>query len=378
MGMRSWSIPAGQWFGINVRVHLTFFFLLLFVWMTESKGADPTSTFLRSLAFTTIVMIAVLAHELAHLSIALRGGPLPRAIILLPIGGLSLMESAREEHSHVSQHFEPQREIRIALVGPAANIAIAVVLAAVFHQQWPQASLLQPPLLHLNNLLRSAVWINLLIAGLNLLPAFPLDGGRILRAVLSRHMELALATRRAVNIGNLFVVLLMFAGLWNTWLMLAGFFLFVGAQLEERTVLFQSVLENVRMEEVMLTEFSTLSPADTLEDALSKAVHTLQDDFPVVRGTDMVGVVSRQKILQALRDEGNAYVQSIMNRAYEIASRNDTLASAFRKITSRGLTIIPVVDQERLVGIVTLQNLMHSMSVLAESKKLRRSQEQEE
>ena len=380
MGMRSWSIPAGQWFGINVRVHLTFFFLLLFVWMSAFKGgADPTSTFLRSLAFTGIVMIAVLAHELAHLSIALRGGPLPRAIILLPIGGLSLMESAREEHSHVSQqHFEPQREIRIALAGPAANIVIAVVLAAVSRQQWPQASLLQLPLLHLNNLLRSAVWINLLIAGLNLLPAFPLDGGRILRAVLSRHMELALATRRAVNIGNLFVVLLMFAGLWNTWLMLAGFFLFVGAQLEERTVLFQSVLENVRMEEVMLTEFSTLSPADTLEDALSKAIHTLQDDFPVVRGTDMVGVVSRQKILQALRDEGNAYVQSIMNRAYEIASRSDTLASAFRKITSRGLTIIPVVDQERLVGIVTLQNLMHSMSVLAESKKLRRSQEEEE
>jgi len=189
-------------------------------------------------------------------------------------------------------------------------------------------------------------------------------------------MDYALATRRAVNVGNLFVISLMAAGLWNTWLMLAGFFLFVGAQLEERTVLFQSVLENVRMEEVMLTEFSTLSPADTLEDALSKAVHTLQDDFPVVRGTDMVGVVSRHKILQALRDGGNAYVQSIMNRAYEIAGKNDTLASAFRKITSRGLTIIPVVDQERLVGIVTLQNLMHSMSVLAESKKLRRGQEE--
>jgi len=257
------------------------------------------------------------------------------------------------------------------------NLFIALVLAAVFHQTRPQVSLLQPPLLHVNNLLRSALWINLLIAGLNMLPAFPLDGGRILRALLSRRMELPLATRRAVNIGNVFVVLLMFCGMWNTWLLLAGFFLFVGAQLEERTVLFQSVLENVRMEEVMLTEFSTLSPADTLEDALTKAVHTLQDDFPVVRGTDMVGVVSRQKILQALREEGNAYVQSIMNRAYEIAGRSDTLASAFRKITSRGLTIIPVVDQERLVGIVTLRNLMHSMSVLAESKKLRRSSEEE-
>jgi len=378
MGMRSWSIPAGQWFGINVRVHLTFFFLLFFVWMTESKGADPTSTFLRSLAFTGIVMAAVLAHELGHLAVALRGGPLPRAIILLPIGGLSLMESTREQSSQITHHpVAPQREIHIAMAGPLVNLVLAVGLAAVVQQYWPQVSLRQWPLLHLSNLARSAVWINLLIAAINLLPAFPLDGGRVLRALLSRHMDYTLATRRAVNLGNLFVVLLMFAGLWNTWLMLTGFFLFVGAQLEERTVLFQSVLENVRMEEVMLTEFSTLSPADTLEDALSKAVHTLQDDFPVVRGTDMVGVVSRQKILQALRDEGNAYVQSIMNRAYEIAGKNDTLASAFRKITSRGLTIIPVVDQERLVGIVTLQNLMHSMSVLAESKKLRRSQEEE-
>jgi len=319
----------------------------------------------------------VLVHELGHLSVALRGGPLPRAIILLPIGGLSLMESTRE-NSQITHHpVSPQREIHIALAGPLVNMVLAVGLAAMVQQYWPQVSLRQLPLLHLGNLARSAVWINLLIAAINLLPAFPLDGGRVLRALLSRHMDYTLATRRAVNLGNLFVVLLMFAGLWNTWLMLTGFFLFVGAQLEERTVLFQSVLENVRMEEVMLTEFSTLSPADTLEDALSKAVHTLQDDFPVVRGTDMVGVVSRQKILQALRDEGNAYVQSIMNRAYEIAGKNDTLASAFRKITSRGLTIIPVVDQERLVGIVTLQNLMHSMSVLAESKKLRRSQEEE-
>jgi len=380
MGMRSWSIPAGQWFGINVRVHLTFFFLLLFVWITQSqsKTVDP-STFLRSLAFTGIVMGAVLAHELGHIAVALRGGPLPRAIILLPIGGLSLMESAREETSHLAhQHIDPQREICIALAGPIVNIVLAGVLTAVTLEYSPQAALRQTPLLLLSNLPRSAVWINLLIAALNLLPAFPLDGGRVFRALLSRHMEFGLATRRAVNLGNVFVLLLMSAGIWNPWLMLTGFFLFIGAQLEERTVLFQSVLENVRMEEVMLTEFSTLSPADTLEDALSKAVHTLQDDFPVVRGTDMVGVVSRQKILQALREEGNAYVQSIMNRAYEIAGKNDTLASAFRKITSRGLTIIPVVDQERLVGIVTLQNLMHSMSVLAESKKLRRSQEEEE
>src|SRR6266849_528863 len=235
MGMRSWSIPAGQWFGINVRVHLTFFFLLLFVWITQSqsKTVDP-STFLRSLAFTGIVMGAVLAHELGHLAVSLRGGPLPRAIVLLPIGGLSLMESAREESSHISHHdVDPQREIRIALVGPIVNIALALGLVVIAREFWPQAALRQPPLLHLANLPRSALWINLFIAALHLLPSFPLFAGRVLRALLSRHMDYALATRRAVNVGNLFVISLMAAGLWNAWLMLAGFFLFVGAQLEE-------------------------------------------------------------------------------------------------------------------------------------------------
>jgi predicted transcriptional regulator len=136
-------------------------------------------------------------------------------------------------------------------------------------------------------------------------------------------------------------------------------------------VVFHSVLDNVRMEDVMLTDFSTLSPADTLEDALQKAVHSLQDDFPVVRGSDMVGVVSRQRIVDALRADGNGYVQSVMSSAYEIAQRGESLGSVFQKLVSRGLTIIPIVDQERLVGIVTLQNLMHSISLLAESRHLR-------
>jgi predicted transcriptional regulator len=141
--------------------------------------------------------------------------------------------------------------------------------------------------------------------------------------------------------------------------------------------MFQSVLESVRMEDVMLTGFSTLSPADTLEDALSKAVHTLQDDFPVVRGSDMVGVISKGNIVQALRSDGNGYVQSCMVKAFEIAQRKDSLASAFRKLGARGLSMIPVVDNQRLVGIVTMQNLMHSMALLAETRRLRKQQENE-
>src|SRR5947207_12861798 len=139
----------------------------------------------------------------------------------------------------------------------------------------------------------------------------------------------------------------------------------------------QSVVDTVHRQHIIPPDLSTLSPADTLEDALNKAVHTLQDDFPVVRGLDLVGVINRQTIVEKLRREGNGYVQSAMNKAFEIAPRSESLASAFRKLTVRGLTLIPVVDEERLVGIVTLQNLMHSMGLLAESRRLRRQQAKE-
>src|SRR5947209_7637853 len=316
MVMRSWSVPVGEWKGMHVRVHLAFFFLLLFVWLTQSPNVDPKLTLLRSIAFTVIVLIAVLAHELAHLAVLLRSGPPPRAIVLLPVGGLAIAEVT-------SGNPNPQptlrRELAISLAGPAVSLLLALAIALVVSSFAPQVDLWQRPWADLANLPRSAFCINLFLAALNILPAYPLDGGKILRAFFATQTDYVTATRRAVNVGNIFVALLMFAGLWNTWLMLAGVFLFFASQLEERPVLFQSVLDSVRMEEVMLTDFSTLSPADTLEDALSKAVHTLQDDFPVVRGTDMVGVVTRRKILEALRGEGNAYVQSIMNRAYEVA-----------------------------------------------------------
>jgi predicted transcriptional regulator len=219
------------------------------------------------------------------------------------------------------------------------------------------------------------------LALLNLLPAYPLDGGRVLRAIFSRRMDPVRATRRAVSIGQTLATVLMLTGMLQylqagnqsgTWLTMIGFFLFVAAQLEERSAVFQSVLETVHLEDVMLTDFATLSPADTLEDALDKAVHTLQDDFPVIRGSDMVGIISKRKILEALRADGNAYVQSAMNRIFEAAEKKESLASAFRKLTARNLSLIPVVEDQRLIGIVTLQNLMHSMALLAESRKLRR------
>jgi CBS domain-containing protein len=158
--------------------------------------------------------------------------------------------------------------------------------------------------------------------------------------------------------------------------MLIGFFLFFGGMLEDRSAVFQAVTEHVHMEDVMLTEFLTLSPADTLEHALEKSLHCLQDDFPVVRGTDMVGVISRQHIMENLRSEGNGYVQAAMTRISQVASREDTLAKVLAYSGRNGFSLIPVVDDESLVGIVTMQNLMRSMPLLAESRRLRKQNSQ--
>ncbi|MGA9391411.1 MAG: site-2 protease family protein [Candidatus Sulfotelmatobacter sp.] len=369
--MRSFSVHVGKLFGVEVRLHLTFLFLPLFVFWTEFN-VHGSANGSRDLALVGIVLACVGAHELAHMFVAHRYGMIPKAVILLPLGGVTIFDESKMQ-APPSVAATWKREVRLALTGPLANLALALMAAAVVYAVLPQAKILEWPWFQSSNLPRSLIWANLYIAGLNLLPAYPLDGGRVLRAYFARTIDPAAATRRAVSISHAMAMLLMVAGLFsNTWLTLIGIIIFSAAQLEERAVIFQSVLDNVRLEEVMLTDFATLSPADTLEDALDKAVHSLQDDFPVIRGSDMVGVISRQRILEALRVEGNGYVQAVMNKLFEVSIRQESLASAFRKLTARNLSIIPVVEEERLVGIVTLQNLMHSMSLLAESRKLKR------
>ena len=366
--MKSWSIPAGHLLGAELRIHLFSLVLLLPIWMTPPLS-HTTNDAVRGVLLMLLMLASALAHEFAHSLVALRNGIQVRSIVLLPLGGVSILDASSFTHRKP----DPAREIRISLAGPLLSLGIAAAAAVLIQAAIPAAHLGARPWIHLGNFPRSLVWTNIFLGLLNMLPAYPLDGGRILRAMLARRMDYLPATRRAVTIGQGFAILFFVFGMFGLWFTVAGLFIFVAAQLEERSVEFQSVLETVHMEDVMLTEFSTLSPADTLEHALSKAVHSLQDDFPVVRGNDMVGVISRQRILDALRFGGNAYVQSVMNSAFDIAQRTETLASAFRKITAKNLSIIPVVEGEHLVGIVTLQNLMHSMGMLAESRKLRNS-----
>jgi Zn-dependent protease/CBS domain-containing protein len=373
--MRSWSVLVGRLFGVEVRVHLTFFLLPLFVYWTE-YNAHNTPNGPRDMALVGIILACVALHEAGHVIAARREGMIPKAVILLPLSGVTLFDESRPEKVQGAAWWK--REIRLALVGPAVNLILALLAAGVIIALPQRIEILKWPFFTPRNLPSSFVWANLYLAGLNLLPAYPLDGGRILRAFFSRTVDSAAATRRAVSISNALAMVLMIAGLFsNTWLTMIGVIVFCAAQLEERAIVFQSVLDTVRLEEVMLTDFATLSPADTLEDALDKAVHSLQDDFPVVRGSDMVGVISKQRILDALRAEGNGYVQAVMNKIFEVSARQESLGSAFRKLTARNSGMISVVEDQRLVGIVTLQNLMHSMALLAESRRLRRRDDSE-
>jgi Zn-dependent protease/CBS domain-containing protein len=320
----------------------------------------------RGVAVLGLALAAVLLHDLAHMLMGKRSGLTPKGIVLLPTGGVPIFDEIQSETSS-----NPAGEIRVAVAGPIMSFLVAGISAGLLVTVMPQHKFWLDPYLTPLDLPHAFFWSNLWLGLFNLLPAYPLDGGRVMRVIISRRMDPVSATRRSISIGRGFAVAFMFAGAWNVWLTVIGVCIFIAAQIEDRWAVFRSVLETVQLGDIMLTDFATLSPADTLEDALEKAVHCLQDDFPVIRGADMVGVISKQKILQTLRREGNGYIQSVMNRIFDVAQKTESLSSAFRKLSARNLSIIPVVDNQQLVGIVTLQNLMHSMALLAETRKLR-------
>jgi len=370
--MRGWSFPLGRWMGVDVRIH-TFFVLLLGFCLLYTNAVHISAA--RGFGLWLLLVQAVAVREVTRVIAAAYHGLKLRSILLLPIGGLySYANPESQERAE-----EPGVQAVMAMVGPIANIAFAVVVGALVMGSAPQLSLLSRPWVTPNHLIRSIVWLNLFLGLLNLLPAYPLDAGRVLRSGFSRSRGAVQANRTSTSIGQVLALLSFVAGILmqNPWLIMAGFFIFIGAQLEDQGVMFQSVVDTVQMRDVLLTEFSILQPSDTLEDALYKSIHCLQDDFPVVRGMSLVGIVSRQRIMDALRAEGNGYVQSVMSRAFQVAQPDDSLGSTIRRISAgRGLSLVPITEGERIVGIVSLQNLMHSMNLLAEHRRVQRQSQE--
>lgn len=364
--MRGWSIPMGRLMGIEIRLH--FFFALLLGLSLLYTGMSGTAA-IRGVGLWLLLLGTVGVREGARAIGSTYHDLRLRSLMLLPIGGV--VSYATPESTE--QASEEGTQLSLALIGPITNLAVALVLLAFILGVSPGVSILAKPWVSANHLLRSAFWLNIFLAAVNMLPAYPLDAGKVLRGGFSRSIGALHATRRASTVGQIIALVLFVAGvlMQSPWLLMAGFFIFVGAQLEDQGLVFQSVVDTVRMRDIMLTDFAILSASDTLEDALSRSVHSLQDDFPVARSGQLVGVVSRQRILEALQVDGNAYIQSVMSRAFHVAQPEDSLGVAFRRITGgRGLSLVPILDGESIVGIVTLQNLMHSMGLLAESRRL--------
>jgi CBS domain-containing protein len=357
--------------GVEMRVHA--FFPLLAVVCLLLSVSDGVA---RGLGLFLVLVAAVVVRETARILVAAWLGLRLRAILLLPIGGLFAYANPESQENANSGG----GQFAMAFAGPLANVATALVLAATFLGASGDFRLLTPPFISSAYLLRSLVWMQAGLGLLHLLPAYPLDCGRLIRGNFAREHGFALAGRAAAGLGQVLALAAMVGGmlLHNYWLIIAGFFIMIGAQIEDQGVFFQSVVDTVRMREVMLTDFATLSPSDTLADALVRCVHSLQEDFPVVRGPQLVGIVSRQRIVDALRNDGNGYVQAVMSRAFQVARPEDTLGTTIRRLTAgHGLSLIPITDSGRVVGIVSVQNLMSSMALLAEQRRIERQETEE-
>ncbi|HTH53285.1 MAG TPA: CBS domain-containing protein [Edaphobacter sp.] len=364
--MRAWSFSIGRLLGVEIRIH-TFFLLLLGLAISYSSVSGSTGS--RGFGLWLLLLLAVIVREITRSIAAAWYGLDLRSILLLPTGGLQQYATPEATERAAT----PEIGKRLGLVGPLTNLLFGIFIGALILTVSPEINLFERPWLTPSRLLRAFVWINLLLAAINLLPAAPLDGGRIFRGEFSRSHGVIKGTRTAVGLGQIIGILLAISGciLPNMWLIMIGGFVFIGAHMDDSNLLLSSENDPVRMRDVMLTDFSTLSASDTLEEALQRSVHTLQDVFPVVRGSNLVGAVSRQGIVEALQAEGNGYVQGVMTRSFQIAQLDDSLVKTLRRIMSgQGAQLVPILDGDRIVGIITPQNLAHSMGLLNARRRL--------
>ncbi len=365
-GMTGWSFPVGKVFGVKVRLHSFFLFLL---GVSVLWAGYLNVMLVRGVVMWGLLLLAVAVREVARAVATAWFGLEVKSLLLLPTGGLLTYASAED----LARAGEPKVQRGMALVGPVANFAFGLTVAGLILTVSPTVNLWAAHWVTPTHLLRTMVWMNLLLGAVNLLPAWPLDAGRVMRGQITRagggQASQAAGLRLFARMGPAIAIGLVMVGTVtaNWWLIMAGFAVLLGAQLERQGLLLQTESDTVRVGDVMLTEYSIVSASATLEDALEQARHTLQDVFPVVRGGKMVGAVARQSIVEALESEGNAYVQGIMTKLFQTAAAGDSLVATLNRVTGQvgaSSQLVPVVDGERIVGIITPQNLQRSMRML--------------
>jgi Zn-dependent protease/CBS domain-containing protein len=349
-----WSWRIGALAGINIYVHATFLLLLLYIVIASWSQKHDLAAAVSAVVFILALFACVVFHELGHALVARRYGVPTRDIILLPIGGVARLERMPEK---------PREELWVALAGPAVNVLIAAGLFA-----WSGALGIRPELQHLRlisgNFVERLMVVNLWLAGFNLIPAFPMDGGRVLRALLGTRMDHVRATLMAAHVGQALALVFGLVGLFaDPFLVFIALFVWMGADAEASTVQGRT-LGGVPVQRVMLTDFRTLQPDDTLAQAVDHVLAGFQHDFPVMFGDRVLGILTREDLMKALAQRGSdAHLRDIMRREFPVVDSHDMLERALPLLRSSGLRSIPVEHEAQLVGMLDLENVAEFLTV---------------
>jgi Zn-dependent protease/CBS domain-containing protein len=344
-----WSWKIGQFAGIDVRIHATFMLLLVWVLVTYWAAGKSMDAVLAGIVFIVALFACVVFHEMGHAIAARQFGIQTRDITLLPIGGMARLERLPEE---------PKQEFLVALAGPAVNLAIAALLYAWLiptHRWEPLSRLGITTGPFVERLLMANVWLLLF----NLIPAFPMDGGRVLRALLASRMTYPKATQVAASVGQALAFTFGFVGLFtNPMLLFIGLFVWIGASQEAGAVQIKSALSGTPVSAAMLTDFTTLSCSDTLAEAVRVTLRGSQHDFPVLDRDGVVGILTRTDLLVALTDFGHDYpVAFVMKREFLSAEPAEMLDVAFQRLKEYDCHTVPVIHNGRIAGLITMDNL---------------------
>ncbi len=320
-------------------------------WLREQSLAAASE----GVVFILALFGCVLLHELGHALMARRYGIRSRDITLLPIGGVARLERMPEE---------PRQELWVALAGPAVNLVIAAALFVLL-----QVTGSWQPLIDLGvadgSFLERLMVVNLLLAMFNILPAFPMDGGRVVRALLATRLDYAQATQAAATLGQAMAFLFGLVGLFsNPFLLFIAFFVYIGAAQEAHMVQMRHALGGIPVRQAMITHFRTLAPEDPLSHAVQMFLDGSQQDFPVVTGNQVVGVLTRADLLAALARRGpEGWVMDAMRREFQLADASEMLEGAFARLQACECHTLPVLQDGHLAGIVTMENVGEFLAI---------------
>jgi predicted transcriptional regulator len=352
------SLPVGRFFQVDVRMHLSFpLLLVLAIVLSILLTGSPS----RGIGLWIALCLAVFVREIARTIAAAYAGLRLRTLFLLPVGGVMAFAS---QDGVTLQPDAPPNTRWITASGPIANFAAGLLMLGLSYSIDPQVSLLQQPWIGLDHVLRSFIWMQMILGAVSLLPTPTMPSRQLLRqrpgqtTSTRSRMTLPGAAFSLTTGVALAMIVAGFLMPTHYWLIIAGAFLLLGAQLNNVQALAATDADAILVQEVMLTEYTLLSSSDTLRHALASTVHSLQDVFPVVRGDRLVGSIARQTLADKLLTDGDGYLQGHMVRAMQIAAPAEKLVDALRRASSLNSTeFIPVVEDDTMIGILTQQSL---------------------